>query len=103
VSRRLAVLITVSALPGGLAACGSATVRAEDVAAAAEAAFEEESGGIEFPVACPEDLEAEVGSETRCVLTNTNTDEEFDVRVTVTSIEDDSAQFDFEFGTRPLG
>lgn len=102
-ARRPAVLVALATVAGGLAACGSPTVRAEDVAAAAEDAFEEESGGIRFPVTCPEDLEAEVGSETRCVLTNTNSNEEFAVLVTVTSVEDDTAQFDFEFGTQPQG
>ncbi|GAA3177234.1 hypothetical protein GCM10010531_33690 [Blastococcus jejuensis] len=102
-ARRLAVLITMSAAVGGLAACGSPTVRAEDVAAAAEDAFEQESGGIRFPVICPDDVEAEVGAQTYCVLRNTTRNEDFDVRVTVTSVEDDTAQFDFEFGTQPVG
>lgn len=102
-ARRLAVLVTLAAVAGGLAACGSPTVRAEDVAAAAEDAFEEESGGIEFPVLCPDDLEAEVGAQTYCVLRNTARNEDFDVRVTVTSVEGDTVQFDFEFSTQPQG
>ena len=102
-SRRLAVLIAVSAVASGLVACGSATVRAEDVAAAAEAAFEEESGGIEFPVICPDDIPAEVGAQRWCVLRNLTLPEDFDVRVTVTSIDDGVAQFDFEFDPRSLG
>jgi hypothetical protein len=56
----------------------SATI-ASIAAAAAEDAFEQEPGGIEFPDTCPEDL------------------------VTVTSVEDDTPRFDFEFGTQPLG
>jgi hypothetical protein len=103
VCRCLAALVSLSAVVCGLAACGSATVPAEDVAAAAETAFEEESGGIEFPVICPDDLEAEVGAQTYCVLRNTTRNEDFDVRVTVTSVEGDTAQFDFEFGNQPLG
>jgi hypothetical protein len=103
VSARPRILVVLPALAFGLGACTvTATLSAEDVAGAAEDAFEQESG-IRFPITCPEDLEAEVGAETRCVLTNSDTGEEYGVSVTVTSVENGSAQFDVRVDNQPQG
>jgi hypothetical protein len=101
VSRGLAALIALPAALG-LAGCGADTLRAEDVARAAEDAFEEESG-FRFPITCPEDLAAEVGAETRCVLTREDLGEEYGVSVRVRSVDGDTATFDVEVDHRPQG
>ena len=100
-SRGLAALLALPAALG-LAACGGGTLAAEDVAGAAEDAFEEESG-FRYPISCPEDLEAEVGAETRCVLTREDIGQEFGVTVRVRSVEGDRATFDVEVDHRPQG
>ena len=52
---------------------------------------------------CPDDLEAEVGAETRCTLTAGDDPTEYGVTVTVTSVEDDTANFDVEVDEHPSG
>ena len=100
-SRRRLVL-AIPALALGLAGCGAGSLSAEDVATGAEDALEEEVG--QRPdVACPEDLEAEVGAETRCTLTAEGLEGEYGVTVTVTSVEGDTANFDVQVDSQPQG
>jgi hypothetical protein len=92
--RRPALLLAVPALVLGLTACSSAIEQGElesQVASAIEAEF-----GVAPEVSCPGDLEAEVDATTQCTATDPDTDEEIELKITVTSVEDGTAQFDIE-------
>jgi hypothetical protein len=92
--RRPALLLAVPALVLGLTACSSAIEQGElesKVASAIEAEF-----GVAPEVSCPGDLEAEVDATTQCTATDPDTDEEIELKITVTSVEDGTAQFDIE-------
>jgi hypothetical protein len=103
VSRRRRLLIATPALLVGLAACGGAVVTAEDTAQKAEAALEEQLG-VRQEISCPDDLDAEEGAKTRCVLTTAGDDPlQFGVTVTVTSVEGDRVNFDIEVDDEPSG
>jgi hypothetical protein len=100
VTRRLRPVLALPALAFGLAACGAATLAAEDVATGAEDALEQQVG--QRPdVTCPEDLAAEVGAETRCTLTAEGLEGEYGVTVKVTSVEGDTANFDVQVDSEP--
>ena len=99
-SRRLVLALPALAL--GLAACGTASLAAEDVATGAEDALEEQVGRRP-DVTCPDDLEAKVGAETRCTLTAKGLEGEYGVTVTVTSVEGDTANFDVQVDSEPQG
>lgn len=99
--RRLRLLLVAPFLAVGLAACGSSSLAADDVANGAEDALEAEVGARPN-VDCPDDLEAEVGAETRCTLSVTGDDQEYGVTVTVTSVEGDTANFDVEVDEEPI-
>ena len=95
-------LIAVPVVLFCLAGCGAGSLSAEDVATGAEDALEEQVG--QRPdISCPEDLPAEVGAETRCTLTAGDDPTEYGVTVTVTSVEDDTANFDVEVDEQPQG
>jgi hypothetical protein len=101
VSHRLRLLIASPALVLGLGACGTSVVTAEDTAEKAEEALEEEIG-VRQDVSCPDDLEAEEGAETRCLLTTAGEDPtQFGVTVTVTSVEGDTVNFDIQVDDEP--
>ena len=100
-SRRLRLLLATPVLALGLAACGSGSLAADDVAEGAEDALEAEVGARP-DVSCPEDLQAEVGAETRCTLSVDGDDQEYGVTVTVTSVEDDTANFDVQVDEEPV-
>ncbi len=100
-SSRRRLLIASPALLVGLAACGGAVVTAEETAEKAEEALEEEIG-VRQDVSCPDDLEAEEGAETRCLLTTAGEDPtQFGVTVTVTSVEGDTVNFDIQVDDEP--
>ena len=100
--RRLRALIAAPFLAAGLAACGSGSLAADDVATSAEDALEEQVGARP-DVSCPDDLDAEVGAETRCMLTVDGDDQEYGVTVTVTSVEGETANFDVQVDEEPAG
>jgi hypothetical protein len=102
VSRRAHLLVATPLLALGLAACGASSLAADDVANGAEEALEEQVGARP-DVSCPEDLDAEVGSETRCTLTVAGDSAEYGVTVTVTSVEGDTANFDVKVDEEPTG
>jgi Domain of unknown function (DUF4333) len=83
-----------------LAACGTSPLPAEDVAEKAEDALEEQIGARP-EISCPDDLEAEVGTEMRCTLTAGGDPTEFGVTITVTSVEDENVNFDVEVDDAP--
>jgi hypothetical protein len=100
VSRALRALLTLPALAFGLAACGTATLSADDVAKGAADGLERQVG--QRPdITCPDDVEAKVGRKTRCTLTAEGLEGEYGVTVTITSVEGDTANFDVEVDSQP--
>ncbi len=100
-SRRPRLLVAIPLLAVGLAACSASSLAADDVAEAAEEALEAQVGARP-DVSCPEDLQAEVGAETRCTLSVDGDPEEYGVTVTVTSVEDETANFDVRVDEQPV-
>lgn len=99
--RTLAVLPLALAVVG-LAACGAeATVSSEDVAAAAEDALEEQIGSRP-EIDCGElNLTVHVDRRTYCTLTDDATGSEYEVTITVTSIQGDQFEFDVQVADTP--
>lgn len=87
----LAALVLVAGAT--LAGCSSA-VAAADVEDQISGQYEKQIGTPPDDVSCPEDLPAEKGAEMTCQLTDP--DGEYDVKVTVTSVEGGTANFDIE-------
>jgi hypothetical protein len=102
VFRALRTLLSLPVLALGLAACGTATLSAEEVATGAEDALEQQVG-TRPDITCPEDVEAEVGKQTRCTLTAEGLDGEYGVTVKITKVEDDTANFDVQVDSQPQG
>ena len=78
----------------GLAACSSSIAQSEleaQVAGTLESQF-----GVAADVSCPGNLEAEVDATTECTAVDPATGEEIALRIVVTSVEDDTAEFDIE-------
>ena len=75
---------------------------AEETATKAEDALEAQIGARP-EISCPDDLEAEEGAETRCVLTAGDDPTEYGVTVTVTSVDGDTVNFDVEVDEEPAG
>jgi hypothetical protein len=101
VTRPLRLLAAVPLLALAVAACSS-LLDADEVADGAEEALEE-TVGSRPDITCPEDLEATVGAETRCVLTAGDDPTEYGVTVTVTSMENGTAKFDVVVDEEPVG
>ena len=95
------LVLAVPLLAVALTACGL-TLAADEVATQAENALEEQIG-VRPDIVCPEDLEAEVGAETRCTLTAGDDPTEYGVTVTVTAVDGGKAQFDVEVDPQPQG
>jgi Domain of unknown function (DUF4333) len=100
VFRRVRLLAAAPLLLAGLAGCGSGTLAAEETAEKAEDALEEQIG-TRPEISCPDDLEAEVGAESRCILTAGDDPTEYGVTITVTSVEGDTVNFDVEVDEEP--
>ena len=95
--RRLLLLAAATVLGMGLTACGSSIEQDElekQVASTLESRF-----GVAADVSCPGDIDAEVDATTECTATDRGTGEEVGLRITVTSVEGDTANFDIA----PLG
>ena len=90
--RRRLLLAVAPVLGLGLTACGSSIERDElekQVSSTLESRF-----GVAADVACPGDLDAEVDATTECTATDPDTGERIGLRITVTSVEDGTANFD---------
>ena len=99
--RRLPLLVTIPFVLAGLGACGgTSTLKADEVATKAEDALEEQIGARP-DITCPEDVDAEVGAETRCTLTAGDDPTEYGVSIKVTSVEGDNAKFDIQVDEQP--
>ncbi len=98
--RRPVVIISALASAAALAltGCGSSVDSAE-VEDQISSALEDQIGAAPDDVSCPDDLDAEVGSKTRCELTADGTT--YGVSVEVTSVEGDVAQFDIQVDEEP--
>jgi hypothetical protein len=92
--RTLALLAAGPVLGLALTACASSIEQGEletQVASTIESTF-----GVAADVSCPGDLDAEVDATTDCTATDPDTGEEIALRITVTSVEDGTANFDIE-------
>jgi hypothetical protein len=92
VPRRLPLLAAAPVLGLGLAACGSSIEQDElerQVSSTLESQF-----GVAADVSCPGDLDAEVDASTECTATDPDSGEEVALRITVTSVEGETANFD---------
>jgi hypothetical protein len=92
--RRAALLAAAPALALALTSCGSA-IEQDELENQVASTIESELG-VAAEVSCPGDLDAEVDATTECTATDPETDEEITLRITVTSVEGDTAQFDIE-------
>lgn len=91
------LLVPFAAL--SLAAC-SFSVDSDDLETQISNELAELAGYAPEEIDCPDDLEAEVGATTQCVLTHEGVS--LPVDVTVTSVEDRNVAFDIEVGEEPL-
>jgi hypothetical protein len=92
VPRRRLLLAAAPALVLALTSCGSSIEQPElekQVSSTLESRF-----GVAADVACPGDLDAEVDATTECTATDPDTGEDIRLRITVTSVEGDTANFD---------
>jgi hypothetical protein len=90
---RSASLVVIGGLVLALAGCGEDAIAADDVESTAVEQFSQQ---FEVQsVDCPDDLPAEVGAETTCVLVD-GAGGEFEMTATVTAVEGDQADFDLE-------
>lgn len=75
-----------------LGACGASTVSADDVEKQITSKLQGSDGSTPDSAECPEELDAEVGATLTCSVTAG--EEEFEVEVEVTKVEDGTANFD---------
>lgn len=62
----------------------------------------EQQIGARPNIACPDDLEGEVGAEMTCVL-SADGPEEFEVYLSVTGVDGDEVYFDMQVAEQPMG
>ena len=91
---RLRLLAAAPVLALGLAACGSSIEQGELETRVAGTL--ESRSGVAAEVSCSGDLDAEVDASTECTATDPGTGEQTAWRIVVTSVEDDTVQFDAE-------
>ena len=92
--RRLTLLAAAPVLGFGLTACSSSIEKDEleqQVSTTIESQF-----GVAADVSCPGDLDAEVDATTECTAIDPDTGEKIGLRITVTSVEGDTADFAIE-------
>jgi hypothetical protein len=94
---QILVVAGVSALV--LTGCGESSVPASDVEEQTSDQLSQQYGEEFQDVSCPEDLPAEEDAEITCELTYE--DETRDVAITVTSVEDDTVNFDIQVADTP--
>lgn len=84
-----------------LIGCSSTqTISSDDAAQQISDVLEDKTGQRPDEVACPEDLEAEVGATMRCELTDGEAT--YGVTVRITDVTDGVATFDIDVDTEPL-
>jgi hypothetical protein len=92
--RRLALVVAAPVLGLGLTACGS-TIEQSELESQVAGAIEGQLG-VRPDVSCPGDLDAEVDATTECTATDPESGEELQLRITVTGVEGERAEFDIE-------
>ena len=95
---RRAVVVAGALLVTG---CGADRVPAGSVAAEAADVLAERTG-VRSVVDCREELEAEAGTEVRCVLTPDGEDARYGVTVRVTAVEGDEVTVDVRVDGAPI-
>jgi hypothetical protein len=88
----LRTVVLCGCVVAALTACGEGTVSASDIEQEAETQFSQQ-----FPVDsvdCPEDLPAEEGASTTCILESEGS--EFEMAAEITSVDGETVNFDFE-------
>ena len=96
------------ALAFGLAGCsgsvsfGGSAVKGSEVASQVSSELEARVGRAPEKVECPDDLDAEVGATTECILTDSG--ESYEVMIEVTSVdeENESVLFDIQVAEEPI-
>lgn len=86
-----AIGLTVAAL--GLTGC-TKSVSSADLERTVSEGIAKASGSKVEKLECPDKLEAKVGANVRCTLTDKG--KKYGVTVTVTSVENDTAKYDFK-------
>lgn len=91
----LVVLGTLAlAACGGSVSIGSSSVSKDEIAKQVSTALEQSVGSSPPPITCPDDLAAEVGKTTTCVMHASDGD--YDVAVKITKVDGDTVAFDVE-------
>lgn len=98
-TRGLTVAATAAALVFGATACGTTVVAKDEVATTVASALREQGVQVEN-MTCPADLEAVVGTTTRCEFTTGG--QPVDAVVSVTSVEGTTARYDVHTEARPV-
>jgi hypothetical protein len=101
VRNRRTLLVMTPLLNFGLVGCAG-SLPAVDVATQAEDVLEEQEG-VRPDITCPDDLEEEVGAQTRCTWTAGDDPTEYGLTITVTAVDGDGAEFDVELDRQPNG
>ncbi|WP_447644621.1 DUF4333 domain-containing protein [Nocardioides zeae] len=78
-----------------LSACGTDTVDQNDLEDQVKASLTESVGQAPKDIDCPDELEAEEGATTTCVLT-ADDDSTIDVEVEVSGVDDDRVDLDIQ-------
>lgn len=98
--RTLLGLAAATLLPLGLASCGAGSVDSDEVEDQAETQLEQQVG-VRPDIDCEDDLPAEEGATITCALTVDGEDGVYDVTMTTTSVDGDTAQFDVQVADQP--
>ncbi|MEZ5380276.1 MAG: DUF4333 domain-containing protein [Microthrixaceae bacterium] len=102
-SRRftLALVTAALALILGLTSGCSTSVSASDLEEQVSSELENQFGQAPESVDCPDDLDAEVGAEVRCTLSDG--DQSYGVSVNVTEVDGSDVRFDIAVDDQPEG
>lgn len=90
---RSAAVLGLAAAAFGLTGC-SKSVATADLERTVSEGIEKASGSKVERLECPDKLEAKVGASVRCTLIDKG--KKYGVTVTVTSVENDTAKYDFK-------
>lgn len=96
----LAALLLTLALTGCSFSVGGTRVSSDELAAQVSALLAETVGRAPEVVECPDPLDAEVGAEVRCTLTDGG--ETYGITVTATEVSGDEVAIDVQVDEEPL-
>lgn len=95
-----AAALAVLALAGCSVSVGSDAVPTDELEQQVSTVLEQQVGRAPEQIDCPDELDAEVGAETRCTLTDSG--ESYGVTVTADEVQDDRVQMTVEVDQEPL-